>query len=454
MRIATNEELLLINGSSQKLSKNQLKKLYDHGGVLTPKDWATMIDNLSQDEVPIIYDNMELYNMMNNHKLIPGKIYYTEYYGEFRDMTNLINGATSIDIIALPAISNSEFGRAYDFNDRTFNIEFYKLAKSIETDENWYEDKGKIRRCDVNVTMDYEESGEIRNGKFKIPALVIYSPTYNETPNIMLYTSLRSIYSTRISPLSEYDTPLFTNECDQFSIEDGMFGLDISINSTIMEESGNSLSLQISTTIEDYFQLDYIIQLNNIIDANNNYFENLDYATLYINELTPVIIDDTKVSGNYIHKCLVNSYYNKVYGNSIIELYNSKNNIIKSIQKQSVFRASYADDNTIIDSVVYHGTWQEIGSDGDEEFQLSRFLNNCIFKECLCRLCLFEGSESYTPDINTSSLMNVNNIVFDKTRNPGRFVNYYNAIRPANSSQIIVTDYTRNTNNDYIVKID
>lgn len=51
-----------------KLNKEQLKKLYDYGGTLSPKDWADMIDSLVPDE-----------NTENTPSVEPGTVIKTTY---------------------------------------------------------------------------------------------------------------------------------------------------------------------------------------------------------------------------------------------------------------------------------------------------------------------------------------------------------------------------------------
>ena len=67
-----------------KLNKEQLKKLYDYGGTLSPKNWADMIDSVVPDiEIPndvIKTTYTELVDKINNGKLIPNQWYEFDYY--------------------------------------------------------------------------------------------------------------------------------------------------------------------------------------------------------------------------------------------------------------------------------------------------------------------------------------------------------------------------------------
>ena len=67
-----------------KLNKEQLKKLYDYGGTLSPKDWADAIDSLVPDYVaenaePIQITYKELKNLVKNSLLTPGQWYEFEH---------------------------------------------------------------------------------------------------------------------------------------------------------------------------------------------------------------------------------------------------------------------------------------------------------------------------------------------------------------------------------------
>ena len=67
-----------------KLNKEQLKKLYDYGGTLSPKDWADAMDSLCPDNdiepsnyISLSYD--ELVHRMNTDGIIPKQWYKIPY---------------------------------------------------------------------------------------------------------------------------------------------------------------------------------------------------------------------------------------------------------------------------------------------------------------------------------------------------------------------------------------
>ena len=429
MRTPTESELLVINGNSQKLSKNELKKLYDMGGVITPYAWATLVDNVSQDEVPIIYTADELYNLSKNKKLIPGHIYYTEYYGELRNL-ELINGLTSIQIIALKALSTSEFARGYDFNGRSFNIEFQYTEYDAEYDD-YIIHYGSAYRANVKAKVSYINSaGEFANDTRTIPIVIIDRNNYEMMEGgtgIILYTDLYNPFNTRIYN-SESDNMF---ECISYSlycmIDSMTNSLDVRLNHSF-QENGTEFNITINDSIQDYEPLKYVIQLNDIIDANNNYFEKFDYGTSFTRDLS-------SPSGGlyYKFKCIINSYNNKIYGSSIIALRNCKNNIIEN----SIFKAADSNNNKIINSInIGHMIWTK-DEWTDSVYELASFLNNCEFIDC--RNMVFEPSlpDDYLPETINSESYNVNNIRFRNIKNySSKQTVYFNCVRPMNSSFI------------------
>lgn len=92
-----------------KLNKEQLKKLYDYGGTLSPKNWADMIDSVVPDiEIPndvIKTTYTELVDKINNGKLIPNQWYEFDYYNrKLKTYTQYENG--SIEKVRVKAKNN------------------------------------------------------------------------------------------------------------------------------------------------------------------------------------------------------------------------------------------------------------------------------------------------------------------------------------------------------------
>lgn len=67
-----------------KLNNKQLKKIYDYGGTLSPKDWGDMIDSLRPDyleEAPIVETTYEdARDLYYKGQMIPGVMYEFTYY--------------------------------------------------------------------------------------------------------------------------------------------------------------------------------------------------------------------------------------------------------------------------------------------------------------------------------------------------------------------------------------
>lgn len=88
-----------------KLNKEQLKKLYDYGGTLSPKDWANLIDSIPDDSETPKYDDSgtviettydEAKALYESSKMTPGVKYAFEYkhnvlaYAEYKENSSSI----------------------------------------------------------------------------------------------------------------------------------------------------------------------------------------------------------------------------------------------------------------------------------------------------------------------------------------------------------------------------
>lgn len=432
MRIATNEELLLINGSSQKLSKNQLKKLYDHGGVLTPKDWATMIDNVAQNEVPVIYTADDLYYLSKNKKLIPGHIYYTEYYGEFRS-EHIHTNLSKPDIIYLKAISDSKFSKGYDFRGRKFNIEFCNFDVDLYGDIT----KPIISKCTLNTNIkstDYnqEEYTSIKNRDvtvIMIPKVGLDEEVYYKASiltelsepildNYVVDITNGFLYLKGRSQLGGDADISYTNNSN--GTKTYSISREESVNA--IDSYGISYEIQLSCEFSTYDEPEYIIQLLDIIDENNNYFKDVDYGTScslleYYNpefEFLP-----------FYNKCITDSSYNNIKGDNSLWLNKSNNNIIDN----SEFWGDLCDNNTIINSIV-----GGIQSDGYNQSEPNMYMSNCTFNNC--RAYLLYSDVLDQPSININKTSNINNIHFTMSSNSP--FSFYNCVRPNNSPKITI----------------
>jgi len=144
-----------------KLNKEQLKKLYDYGGTLSPKDWANMIDNLpenpiyNKDLLPVVkttYEEVrELYNsgkMDPNVKYQFDYKYYNFYYDSmddreqrayFQDLIIYLDGGTvKAEYTGVRNINGDPITiDNVDVYDKSFTADF--IFDSIITNSDYYE---------------------------------------------------------------------------------------------------------------------------------------------------------------------------------------------------------------------------------------------------------------------------------------------------------------------------
>ena len=431
MRIATNEELVLINGSSQRLSKNQLKKLYDHGGVLTPKDWATMIDNVSQDEIPIIYTNDELYQLLKDNKLKAGNIYYTEYYGELR--IPVVNKSDTIAIIGIVAESSNKFGRGFFISNKnfTFNIDFLYFETGYSNATN-----AVYGTCKVKYTKNSEFDNESIEKDCK--ALLFTSLLYDEWGD-----------SYNKSNIIIYDSDIEDNYLTHISDSEGMYGAIAPISQTMVDDYENNIFIntRISTLYTDIYSgpegefnrsievvmdepdfINYAIQLTNICDHMNNRMD-YDYSNSY--SINPKYSEGE--AGNYFPNYKIDCLNNTCTNNTIIGIcdiilgHHSNNNYIED---SIALLGTFCSNNYIINSSVQHAIL------GYKDNGQESYLQNCKFINVNNTAVYIYDATDFTPDVAISSLQNINNIEFRDISN----FSYFNCVRPKASPLITITE--------------
>lgn len=117
-----------------KLNKEQLKKLYDYGGTLSPKDWADMIDNMpenpnyNKDSLPIVKTTYaEVRELYYAGKMDPNVKYEFRY--EFKSSPTTIYPVNNLKIYVTPSGNLKAEGAAED------NQNFYPFVADFEFDK-------------------------------------------------------------------------------------------------------------------------------------------------------------------------------------------------------------------------------------------------------------------------------------------------------------------------------
>lgn len=135
-----------------KLNKEQLKKLYDYGGTLSPKDWANMIDNMPENPIynkkslPIVKTTYEeVRELYNSGKMDPNVKYQFDYKyydlfnnqrAYFQDLIIYLDGGTVKAEYTGVTMPNGEpiTIDGVDVYDKSFTADF--IFDSIMTSNN------------------------------------------------------------------------------------------------------------------------------------------------------------------------------------------------------------------------------------------------------------------------------------------------------------------------------
>lgn len=151
-----------------KLNNKQLKKLYDYGGTLSPKDWSDMIDNLRPDcleEAPIVKTTYEaLQSLYNKGQILPGVIYEFEYYKpNFKGETMLISLSLHVDSLGKFKVFGKYSVEEVDYRPFYADFEFNAMyiSQDQENGANIYitYDAVSIELCDIDTDLNLSELG-------------------------------------------------------------------------------------------------------------------------------------------------------------------------------------------------------------------------------------------------------------------------------------------------------
>ena len=286
-----------------KLNKNQLKKLYDYGGTLSPEDWATMIDNMVSeaeydDSGTIIKTTyQEAKDLYESGQMIPG-IYYefpyvTNFDLSYKDdkstLTKIVRQDVTLKVYInrqgelkalgiehlLDGISTFESDYSFKFKNVNFNI----------TDILWGYDDENDRDYKYTITEGIIESVEYRtvdiawDGMFDIPDEL---KTYCNDNNISISTYYNEGYIRLIGNFA-------------YSYK---YNNDSSYELTIVSELSNKFSMRWNS---EYGEDDYI----NIttIGTPPGFLYNLNYGCCKHSHLLNGIFNNTKniiINANYI----------------------------------------------------------------------------------------------------------------------------------------------------------
>ena len=204
-----------------KLNKEQLKKLYDYGGTLSPKDWANLIDNMPENPIynkkslPIVKTTYEeVRELYNSGKMDPNIKYQFDYKyyntfddrrAYFKDLIIYLDGGTvkaEYTGVAMPSGDHITTD-GVDVYDKSFKADF--IFDSILTSMDFYECKRPEYLIDLNIETeisfnDYEKAIQSLkdNG---IPHEVIiddYYLIYIKFYNVLVYGNEDGIFTTTI----------------------------------------------------------------------------------------------------------------------------------------------------------------------------------------------------------------------------------------------------------------
>ena len=162
-----------------KLNKNQLKKLYDYGDILSPTDWATMIDNMAFEAE---YDNSgtivkttyeEAKYLYESGQMIPGVYYEFPYVTEF-DLSYKDNKSTITKIVRQDVTLKVYINRQGEL--KALGIEH--LSDDISAFESDYSFQFKQVNFDVvDIAFGYDDEAD-KDYKYTITEGIIEAVEY------------------------------------------------------------------------------------------------------------------------------------------------------------------------------------------------------------------------------------------------------------------------------------
>lgn len=287
-----------------KLNKNQLKKLYDYGGILSPEDWATMIDNIVSEAK---YDNSgtvitttyeEAKALYESGQMIPGVYYEFPYVTEFdlsykddkSTLTKIVRQDITLRVYInqqgelkalgiehlIDGISAFESDYSFQFKQANFNITDRELVYDDETGDEYNNNvitEGTIEAVEYRaVDIDWYSMFDIPN-ELK---------TYCNDNNISIITHGGDDYITLIGNFA-------------YSYK---YNNDYSSELIIVSESSNKFAMGWNSEMGS----DYYINITSI-ETPPGFLYNLNYGHCKHSHLLNGIFNNTKniiINANYI----------------------------------------------------------------------------------------------------------------------------------------------------------
>lgn len=271
-----------------KLSNKQLKKLYDYGGTLSPRDWADAIDSLVPENVDLFEElkhyKIQTYKEQPITELKPNTLYvypidfkYNQYNGFYSE--TLMIYLNPEDHTKLKCIADYNI---YDIGDTCLN-EFIadfkfdgvvKISWNTEMEDEIYSDCG-IKSTHIEIFDTSEYADDFIN-MLKI-SNISYEKTVNDLDEIEIivkdvaYLGVESEWQYEI--ISNGDTILYSADGDNWYILENNTDLD----SSAMNVSCSNAPLIYNITLKNGLHQDYFVMnalymddyLEDIVDVSN-----------------------------------------------------------------------------------------------------------------------------------------------------------------------------------------
>lgn len=289
-----------------KLNNKQLKKLYDYGGTLSPKDWGDMVDSLRQDyteKAPVVKTTYETArDLYNSGQMIPGVKYAFTYHHAFDWIQD--------DYVNMQVRNNIDIQVYIDNNGNLKADGFYNLTgvdRYFTSDYTFNPTYVIFHKTDVDT--EYIES-----------YVDYYKPIMVGIYYVMDASDITSLVDYLNEKNISYD---YDYDADYDSHNILKFNSNVCINDYVIDDENLETILIFEDgaifNISDYRYGDevYISRLENI-NIQEGYLYNLNFGTHKHSHVVEAVmfdcIDETNDSPTTVNANVINDHFIPYYG--------------------------------------------------------------------------------------------------------------------------------------------
>lgn len=291
-----------------KLSNKQLKKLYDYGGTLSPKDWANMIDTLVPEDVDLFEElkhyNIQTYEGQPIAELKPNTLYvypinfkYSSVKGFYSNILMIYlnpEDHTKLKCTADRNIYDSEDDNTTSLNEFIADFKFdgvVKISWNSEMEDEINSDCGiKSTHIETFDTPEYADDFiNILKGCNISYEQIVNPNEINIIVKDVAYLGIQGEWEYEI--ISNGDVILYSDDGDNWYV----LGKNTDLDSSVMNVSCSIEPLIYNITLKNGLHQDYFVM--NAMFMDDMIEEIVDVSNLeIIDSPTPGILT---VSANY-----------------------------------------------------------------------------------------------------------------------------------------------------------